>query len=390
MPTVRIAHFSVQEYLESERIRHQKAAIFSLSSQTAHAEIAQICIVYLLEPGLSRSILDRKFLEEYPLAYFASNHWGRHYRLIVNPSIELYELLLILFQRQDSFTNWIRLYDVDNSWEPSHVDYSCRSYETPTPVYYPSSLGTDPVLNEMIKTMHVKNTTPAQSLASTFKLSTLVNAQGGKYSYALQAAACRGHEKIIQLLLDRDAGHVNAQGGNYGNALQAALLEGHLKVVQLLVDQGADVNAQGGKYGNALQAASSEGHVEAVRLLIEKGADVNAQGGEHGNALQAASSEGHLEIVKLLLAKGADVNAQGGEHGNALQAASSEGHLEVVQLLLSKGADVNAQGEKYGNSLQAASCQGHLNIVQLLLNQNPDVNAESESRRRCLTQISSV
>lgn len=39
-PTARIAHFSVQEYLESERIQHQKAAIFSLTSVTAHAEIA--------------------------------------------------------------------------------------------------------------------------------------------------------------------------------------------------------------------------------------------------------------------------------------------------------------------------------------------------------------
>ena len=37
-PTARIAHFSVQEYLESERIRYQKAAIFSLNSPTAHAD----------------------------------------------------------------------------------------------------------------------------------------------------------------------------------------------------------------------------------------------------------------------------------------------------------------------------------------------------------------
>ena len=47
--TVQIAHFSVQEYLESDRIRQQKAAIFGLNSSTAHAEIAQICLVYLLE-----------------------------------------------------------------------------------------------------------------------------------------------------------------------------------------------------------------------------------------------------------------------------------------------------------------------------------------------------
>jgi hypothetical protein len=51
-PTLRIAHFSVQEYLESERIQHQEAVIFGLSSANAHAEISQVCLLYMLEPAL--------------------------------------------------------------------------------------------------------------------------------------------------------------------------------------------------------------------------------------------------------------------------------------------------------------------------------------------------
>ncbi|KAI6787797.1 hypothetical protein KC320_g9202, partial [Hortaea werneckii] len=47
---------------------------------------------------------------------------------------------------------------------------------------------------------------------------------------------------------------VNAQGGEYGNALQAALEWGFRETVQLLLDKGAEVNAEGGWYGNALQA----------------------------------------------------------------------------------------------------------------------------------------
>lgn len=54
VPSLRIAHFSVQEYLESERLRHQKAAVFSLDSVKAHAEIAEICLIYVLEPDLPR------------------------------------------------------------------------------------------------------------------------------------------------------------------------------------------------------------------------------------------------------------------------------------------------------------------------------------------------
>jgi Ankyrin repeats (3 copies) len=79
------------------------------------------------------------------------------------------------------------------------------------------------------------------------------------------------------LLLDKGA-DINAQGGEYGNALQAASTKGHEVVVRLLLDKGADVNAQGGLYSNALQAAWAQGHEVVVQLLLDEGADVNAQG----------------------------------------------------------------------------------------------------------------
>ena len=76
--------------------------------------------------------------------------------------------------------------------------------------------------------------------------------------------------KVVELLLGKGA-DVNAQGGHYGNALQAASAGGDEKVVELLLGKGADVNAQGGYYGTALQAASVRGHEKVVELL-RKGA----------------------------------------------------------------------------------------------------------------------
>ncbi len=55
----------------------------------------------------------------------------------------------------------------------------------------------------------------------------------------------------MRQLLERGA-DVNAQGGVYGNALQAASHGGHGEIVRQLLERGADVNAQGGHYGNAL------------------------------------------------------------------------------------------------------------------------------------------
>jgi hypothetical protein len=43
----------------------------------------------------------------------------------------------------------------------------------------------------------------------------------------------------VQMLMDAEA-DVNAQGGFFGNALQAASQEGHEKVVQMLMDIGAN------------------------------------------------------------------------------------------------------------------------------------------------------
>ncbi|KAI1602560.1 ankyrin repeat domain containing protein [Pyrenophora tritici-repentis] len=64
------------------------------------------------------------------------------------------------------------------------------------------------------------------------------------------------------MLLDKGA-DVNAQGGRYGNALQAASAGGYEQVVKMLLNKGAKVNAQGGEYSSALQAASAGGY-EAV------------------------------------------------------------------------------------------------------------------------------
>ncbi|KAH9225992.1 hypothetical protein K456DRAFT_1731416 [Colletotrichum gloeosporioides 23] len=85
--------------------------------------------------------------------------------------------------------------------------------------------------------------------------------------------ALEGRQDSVQILLNRGA-DVNAQGGYYGNALQAALSGGHNNIVQMLLNKCADVNAQGGRFGNALYIASEEGHDDIVQMLLNKGADV--------------------------------------------------------------------------------------------------------------------
>ncbi|KAJ5477775.1 hypothetical protein N7530_003284 [Penicillium desertorum] len=326
--TARIAHFSVQDYLLSDRIRRQRAAIFAIDIGSANAELAQICLAYLLDSTLSDGILDIAKLQDFPLARFAAIHWYNYYQVSQEGKAKAEKLLLRLFQNEtNSFVTWVRLHEIDRPWY-TEVNFEGPVGEIASPIYYASFLGLEVILRSIIATY-----------GKSPRLSDMLNAQ----------ASTRGHKETVQLLLDQGA-DVNAQGGWYGNALQAASAGGHKETVKLLLDQGADISAQGGCYGNALQAASTRGLKEVVQLLLDQGPDVNARGGTYRNALHAASTRGHIDIVQLLLDQDADVSALGGEFGIALLAASGR-RKEVVQMLLDQGADANTQGGDCGNAI---------------------------------------
>jgi ankyrin repeat protein len=358
--TVRIAHFSVQEYLESPQ-RSGKA--FSVRGLEAHAEIASICLTYLLEPALSTS---SEPAEELPLAVYAAKHWHEHYHKgdATLYGVEL-QALRLFRDAGGKLTNWLRIWDVDT--------YSERYTEKmPSAVYYASLLGLSSVVSKLLSEESFDRLDGGPIPPN---VSDLVNVRTGSHGFAITAAAYTGHEAVVRLLLDEGA-DVNVQGRYFGTALQAASLIGHEVIVRLLLDRGADVNVQGGLYGTALQAASLIGHEVIVRLLLDRGADINIQGGEYGTALQAALVEGHEAVVRLLLDKGADINVQGGYFGTALQAASYRGHEVIVRLLLDRGADVNVQGGEYGTALQAASYEGYEAVVRLLLDKGADINVQ--------------
>ena len=146
---------------------------------------------------------------------------------------------------------------------------------------------------------------------------------------------------ISEWLLTQGA-EVNAQGGRYGNALQAASALGYDPVVRLLLDRGAEVNAQGGAYENPVQAASYFGHISVLKLLLDRGACVSA---EDSSALLDAMRSGQEETVALLEAKGANeptlkqlkdalVEVRGDPYRPFRETA--------IQMLLDRGADGSA------------------------------------------------
>jgi hypothetical protein len=151
----------------------------------------------------------------------------------------------------------------------------------------------------------------------------------------LYVLSLRGYQNLVRAIL-KEGTEVNAHGGDYDTALQAAAAMGREDIVTMLLEAGADVNAQGGDYGTALQAAIVFGREDIVTMLLNAGADVNAQGRRYGTALQAATAIGREEIVTILLEARTDVNAQDGGYGTALQAASAKGRQETARVPFEK------------------------------------------------------
>lgn len=135
--------------MESERIERQKAANFSLKSGTAHAEIAQICLIYLLEPGFSSIKLDRGVFDRYPLARFAARYWHYHYENAKIHIPNLNSFILELFRGKCSFLNSVRLHDLNEDYTQTDLNRSSDQIDSPT--YYAAFLELDRILDELIE-----------------------------------------------------------------------------------------------------------------------------------------------------------------------------------------------------------------------------------------------
>ncbi|KAM7211404.1 hypothetical protein V8F06_013204 [Rhypophila decipiens] len=336
-PTVRIAHYSIQEYLESCRIcEQQRVARFSVKRPDANALAASICLTYLLEPAvvaMSKPEGQEAMNREYPLASYAAQSWYAHYRDGDSGRHGVQQQILRLFHNDNgAFDNWVLTWNIDK--------YDGRKPEgrTQSPVYYAALLGLDFVIVSLFDDGQARTTSATPG--ATTRATESINTEGGTCGSALQAASCAGHEDVVRILLFHGA-DVNTESGYFGSPLQAAAAAGHKGVVELLLASGSNVNQLGGWHGGVLQAASARGHDAIVELLLANGADVNAQFGWYGNALQAASARGHERVVRRLLDAGANTDAAGGTYGSALKAASRGGFEEVVRILVENGAKTN-------------------------------------------------
>jgi Ankyrin repeats (3 copies)/Ankyrin repeat len=286
---VQFSHFSVEEFLTSERLRMSEVRSirdYHVPLDFAHAVFARACLAVLLH--LDENV-HKKHLETSPLVSYATQYWVEHTKYGDVASRVQSSMEELFNPKKRHLAAWISIHDVARDWYGQSLGYY------PTRPQLPSGAAT-----------------------------------------LFYAAFC-GLREVADHLITTHAADVNAHYGDLGAPLHMASGRGHAEVVHLLLQRNADVDVRlpGYQDWTPLCFASYHGHARVVQLLLEHGADVNVQSLSDSTPLWFASEEGHLEVVRLLLGHGADVRIRGLYSHTPLQRATN---VEIAQLLLKHGA----------------------------------------------------
>jgi ankyrin repeat protein len=350
---VSLAHYSVQEYLVSDRIKQGPAKQYSTHEVECHSMITKGSLRYLIQ---LQQPLSKEIVYTSALARYAAEFWSSHLRKATEETKELTQAAMGLMSIDvPAYLTWIQLYDPDSPWLQPDLNKGLDS--AAAPLYYAALLGLSTIVKMLL----------AQGAE--------INIQGGRYGNALHAASIKGHTQVVRILLNAGA-DIDAQSEDHGSILQAASCEGHEQIVKVLIDNGADINKQSSRDNSAIQSASASGHLKIAQLLLDNGADVNKQGGLYGNALNAAAAEGHIAIVQLLLKNGAEISEHDSQGKSVLHHATNNAYcsLILVEFLLSQGAPANTTDTNNMTPLHYSVKFNNKSIATLLLNSGVSID----------------
>ncbi|KAI9650594.1 hypothetical protein NHQ30_000612 [Ciborinia camelliae] len=319
---IRFAHFSVKEYLQSDRTSHGPVKEYHLLEVDCLAIIAERCIAYLLHVGpilkpllgmasdtesIRPSIAD-DHLVRFPLSYYAAYCW----------------------------TYYVQRLESSSCGSHSRVDHV-----------------------HVLATLLLDDQNPAWEVSQSFihhfeesaeylagKNQSLLRYDDAYMENPLAWACFYGLVSLVPALLNNLKRDVNQQHlpkfGPLGSPLHAVAMSDvpSERIVELLLAAGMDPNSRGGEYNYPLIAAVGNNHLKICRLLVNAGADLEVQNSLEGTALDYACELCSLDMCKYLLVAGANVEGQGG-YWTPLQHASAKGATEICRLLLNYGADVN-------------------------------------------------
>jgi ankyrin repeat protein len=363
---VHFSHYSVKEFLTSNRVRTSKVETicrYYVPLDAAHTILARACLAELLQLDEN---MDSEGLMTFPLAHYAAWCWVYHAKF-EGVASRVQDIMERLFDPRKSYlAAWTRIRDVDRIPIPRLPP----SLPPPVPPRMPA--GQSPT-----SPTPIPPPVPGPARVPARMPSPVPVRKGTALYYALLC----GFNGLAKVLIIAHGEDVNAICGYQGSPLHAALYNGDLDSARLLLDHGANTNLGDPDGKTPLVRAYENGNLEAMQLLLERGADVGVHQTYFGSVLHHASYYGRAEIVRMLLRYNGGVNARNRTDRTPLHLASSNGHPKVVELLLKDGADIDAQSRSLRSPLQEASRHGHLEVVQILIAHKANVLIRGEDNQ---------
>jgi hypothetical protein len=258
---VQFSHFSVKEFLRSDRLAASSGDIcrYYIPLDSAHTTLAQACLGVLLRLD---DRIDKDSIKGFPLALYAASHWDIHARF-ENVSSRVKDGMMCLFDTdKPHFAAWLWLHKNAYRWDHHRFESEIPPRpEKPdaVPLYHAARSGLCDVV-EYLLTKHPKD----------------INARGADCETPLHAALWGRHIEISWLLLAHVT-DMNIRGNLDKTPLHLSSALGYLKIGQWLLTHSADVNARDVFKSTPLHEAVVHGQFELAQMLLEHNAEVNAR-----------------------------------------------------------------------------------------------------------------
>lgn len=382
-PVIQLAHFSVQEYLLSDRCTIKE----HFSPDVGNAILAEISLIYTLhvcqesmdtdsnhiglpsDPvvpiSLGRSIRRQEdktlsqVYDQYPLCKYACAWWYKHAVEVTEAHLprRFLEMTVDLFEGRNNVLGW---------WLKFH---------NPNPFSWSKGRPRSAYFTGFRKPWGSRGEKEAKQ---------------SRLASPIFYATATGLSQVVTLLIER-GNDVNQNNDIYPTPLHLAVLNRDLKMANVILNGGGDVNQHHAKAGSPLQTASASGNTaDLVIRLLASGARLSEKPSGftflspytgyltemEGTVLQGAAYGGSVEVLKKLLEAGEEVPGpvtpmsifraieEGFEHAEIKElspdplhsATKSSGvavsptretkefsrdHAEILRILISYGLDIH-------------------------------------------------
>ena len=339
--TVRLIHFTLQEYLRSH------PELFG----TAHSTMAETCLSYLNSQQVKALPIDPfPDLQEMPFLEYSSLYWGIHAKRDLSDCAKL--LALQLFNSHNPHISMRILLEAQGWYR------------------YNRGLGFDRL--SLFSGLHCASIFGiVEIVASLVELEGCeINQKDCMGNTPLACAALNGHEGVVKMLLEQNHVSPDLPGRDGQTPLGCAARNGHEEVVKILLERG-DVNPDKPDHWDKtpLSFAARSGHEGVVKILLERDdVDPNKQNAWGQTPLSFAAENGQEGAVKILLEQDqVRPNIPGGICGTPLGYAALGGHEGVVKILLEQDDVDPDKPDGYGRTALSWATQcGHASVIALL------------------------